>query len=106
MRVTVAHNKTKAEAIRAVDGVADDLFAQFPASGIQIVDLRKQWNGNLMHFGFSARWMLLQAPVRGTVLVSDHDVTIEVELPSFLAKLLPERKIAQQVESRVRGLLT
>src|SRR5947199_7219412 len=106
MRVTVSHNQTEQEVIRRIDKSVDDVLMTVPIAGVEIVDKQKRWNGNLMNFSFTGRMGFFSAPIRGTVLVTDKDVTIDVELPVFLDKLLPEAKIKGDIETRVKGLLT
>lgn len=105
MRITISHNKTQQEVIRNIDLALDDLFRQGPLTGLQIINEQKQWNGNLMHFAFTGKMGFFAAPIRGTVLVTDRDVTVDVELPGFLAKLIPEEKMRTQMEGKIRGLL-
>jgi len=105
MRITVSHNKTQQEAMRSIDQAIDDVFTQVPIAGLQILDRQKQWNGNLMNFSVTGKLGFFTAPIRGTVLVTDRDVTLDIELPGILGKFLPEDKIRTQVEGRVKGLL-
>ena len=106
MRITVTHKKSKEEVVKIVDESADQLFRGMPGSPIQIVDYRKSWDGSLMHFSFTGKMGFLTAPLRGTVLVTERDVTVECELPALLKSFLAEQKIEESVKSRVRGLLT
>jgi hypothetical protein len=105
MRITITHNKTQQEAIRNIDQAVDDLFTQVPIAGLQILDKQKQWDGNVMHFSVKGKMGFFTAPIRGTVVVTDHDVTLDIELPGILGKFIPEEKIRAQVEGRVKGLL-
>lgn len=105
MRITVTHNKTQEEVIRNIDKAIDDVFMQVPISGLQILNKQKQWNGNVMNFAVTGKMGFFTAPIRGTVLVTDHDVTLDVELPGILSKFIPEEKMKAQVEGRIRGLL-
>jgi len=105
MKITISHNKTREEVIRDIDRSVDDLFRQVPIAGLQILNQQKTWNGNLMNFSMTGKMGFFSAPIRGTVLVSDHDVTLDVELPGILSKFIPEEKIRAQVEGKIRGLL-
>jgi hypothetical protein len=106
MRVTVTHDKGLQGARKLVDDSATELFKGTPGVPLQIVDQEKRWEGNTMHFSFNAKMGFFTAPMKGWALVTEKDVTVEVELPGFLKKLMPEDKIKASVESRVRGLLT
>lgn len=106
MRITVSHNKP-VEQIRAnIDRGFDDIFKGLPVGPIQITDEQRTWVGDTMNFSFNARAAFLTVPIKGWIQVERQQVTIEVELPAFLAKLIPEDKVKTAVESGVKGLLT
>ncbi len=104
MRVTVAHNKSKAEVRAAVDRSIADLIGAAGQSPIQIAELQKSWTGDTMNFSFTAGMGFLKTPITGSVLVGDKDVVINVDL-GLLGNLIPEETLKKQVEGRVRGLL-
>jgi hypothetical protein len=104
MRVTVSHNKSKAEVRAAVDRSLADLIAGAAQGPIEITGMQKSWSGDTMTFSFTAGMGFLKTPVTGSVLVGDKDVTIDVDL-GLLGNLVPEETVKKQVEGRVRGLL-
>lgn len=106
MRVTVSHNKGLEGAKQLVNDASDQLFTGMPGSPVQIVDQQKRWEGSTMHFSFTGKMGFFSAPFRGWVECTEKDVTVEVELPALLKLFLPEDKIRQSVEGRVKGLLT
>src|SRR5947209_3682530 len=105
MRVTVSHNKGLEGAKKIVNDSADNLFAGTVGGPVQITDVYRNWNGSDMDFAFTGRMGIFSAPIKGKVYVTEKDVTIDVELPGMLKNLIPEEKVKQQVEARVRGLL-
>jgi hypothetical protein len=42
-----------------------------------------------------------RSPIRGLAIVTDKDITIDIDLPKLLTAVLPERAL----EASVRGLL-
>jgi hypothetical protein len=88
-----------------VDESATEVFKGAPGTPVQIVDQEKRWDGNTMHFSFTAKMGFFSAPMKGWAQVTEKDVTIECELPGILKKLMPEEKVKASIESRVRGLL-
>jgi len=106
MRVTVSHNKGLQGARKQVEDSAEEVFKGVPGSPIQIVDQQKRWEGDTMHFSFTGKMGFFTAPLKGWVLVTEKDVTIECELPGLLKQFMPEDKLKATIESRVRGLLT
>jgi hypothetical protein len=104
MQITVAHNKSKEQIIQAVDRSFDDLFKGTPMVPIQLTDEKRQWQGSTLVFSFNARAGLLSAPIRGTIVVTDHDITINVDL-GLLERLLGGG-MGHTIETRVKGLLT
>ena len=105
MRITVSHNKPKAEVIRAVDKSFNDLFQNSGVIPLQIVDEKRSWDGSTLNFSFGAKMGLLTAPIKGFVAVTDKDLTIDVDL-GLLEKLIPAKQATQAIESKIRGLLT
>ena len=106
MRVTVSHNKTQQEAIRAVEEASNDVFRGLASGPVQIVEQSKAWKSNVMHFTVKARMAVFAATVVGTIEVTDKEVIIEADLPAFLTKMVPEEKIRTGIATRVKGLLT
>jgi hypothetical protein len=104
VRITVAHTKSKDEIKRIVDRSFDDLFRGIGSMPLQIVDEKRQWDGDTLRFSFGAKVTLLTSPIRGTILVGERDVTIEADF-GLLEKLLPSAQAKAAIESRVKGLL-
>ena len=105
MKITITHNKGQQEAKRIVDQSAQDLIQSIPAGPVKIVDAQKTWDGNTMSFSFRGKMGLFSATVHGTAVANEKDVTIEVELPGLLKKLVSEDKVRAAVETKARGLL-
>jgi hypothetical protein len=106
MRVTVSHNQPKPEVIQRIDRGLDDIFKGATGGVVQITDEQRTWVGDQLNFSFNARAAFMTIPVKGLVIVEDNLVTIDVDLPSFVNNLFPEQKMANGIETRVRGLLT
>jgi hypothetical protein len=104
MRITVSHNKSKDQIIQSVDRSFDDLFKGSPLVPIQVTNEKRQWQGSILIFSFTAKLGLLTAPIKGTVEVTDRDLTIDADL-GLLEKLLGGG-MSRAVEGRVKGLLT
>ena len=106
MRITVSHKKTKEEAIRSVDEAFDHLIKSNLPSPVKVTDLNRQWNGSTMDFSLQAKMGFLGAPIKGSIWVTDKDVTIDADIPGILGALLPEGKLRTGLESKIKGLLT
>jgi hypothetical protein len=89
-----------------VDDSTDQLFGGMPGMPLQIVDYQKNWDGSTMHFSFIGKVGIFKTPLRGTVVVTDNDVTVELELPGLLQSVISPQKLEESMKSRVRGLLT
>jgi len=105
MRITIAHGKTKQEATEAVDQAIDAAFRDLSLGPLKFTDHQKSWKGSVMSFSLNARLGFLANPIRGTVEVTDRDITIDADL-ALLNKLIPEERVRTSIETRVRGLLT
>ena len=106
MRITVTHNKGLQGAKKLVDESATELFKGTPGTPVQIVDQQKRWEGDTMHYSFTGKMAFFSAPIKGWILVTEKDVTIECELPELIKKFMPEDKVRAGIESRIKGLLT
>jgi hypothetical protein len=91
--------------MRSIDASFDDLFCGIAAIPIQFINERKSWQGSTLTFSISAKMGLLSTPIKGTIDVTDRDLTIDLDL-GLLGRLIPATKARQAISSRVRGLLT
>lgn len=105
MRITIAHGKTKAEVVHAVDRSFDDIFKSAGPLPIQLVNEQRTWNGSTLAFSFTAKMGLMSSRINGTVEVTDRDLTIDADL-GLLDRLLGSKQARGAIESKVRGLLT
>jgi hypothetical protein len=104
MRVTVSHDLGQTEAIRRVNEGTDQLFRSAGGAGVEIRNLERSWSANTLTFSFTGKMGPFTAPIRGTVLVLEKDVTVDVDL-GIVGKLLPEDKIRRDVEAGARKML-
>jgi hypothetical protein len=105
MRITVSHTKSKEAVIPSVDQSFDDLFRGVGSVPIQFVEERRSWQGSTLTFSISAKMGFVSSPIKGTIEVTDTDITIDVDL-GLLERLLPATKTRAAITSRIRGLLT
>jgi hypothetical protein len=104
MKITVSHNRSKEEVIQSVDRSFNDLFQGIVILPIRFAEQKRSWQGNRLTFSLIARMGLVSTPIKGTVEVTDRDLTIDVDL-GLLERLIPAAKVREVVSSRVRGLL-
>ena len=104
MRVTIPHNKPKEEVIQTVDRSIDDLLKEATALPVKIADPQRGWKGSTMTFSLVAKMGFMSTPIKGTVDVTDKDITIDVDL-GMLERLIPAEKTKELIGTRVRGLL-
>ena len=105
MRVTVSHDKGTEEAKRIVNDAADQILRPLFSGPLQMSNVQKQWNGSTLDFSLTAGVGAIAVPIQGSIMVTDHDITIDCKLPSFLDKLLPESTVKAGVQAAIRGLL-
>jgi hypothetical protein len=104
MRVTIGHRKTRQEAIQIVDQSFDDLFRGLPIAFLQVTEQHRSWNGSVMTFGLTAKLGFLQNPIRGTVEVTDREITIDADL-GLLEKLVSRGRFKTAVQGTFQKLL-
>jgi len=105
MRITITHTRTKAEIVQAIDRSFKDAFSSGAAGlPVQISVVQQSWEGSTLTFALKAKMGFVSTPIKGTVEVTDHDVTIDADL-GLLNRLIPEEKAKELLGSRVKRLL-
>jgi hypothetical protein len=66
--------------------------------------LRRSWQGSILSFSLTAKLGLLSTPIKGTVEVTDQDVTVDADL-GLLNRLVPEKTARDVIGNRIKGLL-
>jgi Putative polyhydroxyalkanoic acid system protein (PHA_gran_rgn) len=105
MRITVSHNKGQQEAIKIVDGATDQVVRSIFSGALQMSDFRKEWNGPQMTFSVNAGLGGFRAPINGSILVTDSDITLDCVLPALLESLA-SAGVRDHVQGVLRGVLT
>ena len=105
MRVTIAHSRPKQDVKDAVARSIDQVFTGFNLGVIEFINQRKQWSGDTMTFSLTAKLGFLQTPIRGSALVTDSEVILDVDL-GLLGKLISGDTARTQIAGSVRGLLS
>ena len=105
MRITVSHTRPKEEVIRSVDRSFDDLFRGIGIIPLQLIEERRSWQGSTLTFSISAKMGIVSTPIRGTIEVTDRDLTIDADF-GLLERLIPATKVRESISGRIRGLLT
>lgn len=91
--------------MRSVDRSFDELFRGIGTVPIRFVDERRNWQGSTLTFSVSAKMGFISSPIKGTVEVTDRDVTVDADL-GLLERLISASKAQNAISSRIRGLLT
>ena len=104
MRITVSHNRKKEDVIQTVDRSFNDLFQGIGALPVQLVQEHKNWQGSTLTFALTAKMGLLSTPIKGTVEVTDRDITIDADL-GILERMIPAKKAQAVLTDHLRGLL-
>jgi hypothetical protein len=105
MRITISHTKSKEEVTRAVDRSFDSLFRGIGIVPLQFVEERRSWQGSTLTFSVSAKMGIVSTPIKGTIEVTDRDLTIDADL-GLLERLIPATKTRESIRNRVQKLLT
>lgn len=104
MRITVSHNRTKEQVMQSVDRSFDEILQGPGLPQAKIADQRRSWQGNVLTFSLTAKMGLFSTPIRGTVEVTDKDITIDADL-GMLERLIPAAKAREVLSDRIKGLL-
>src|SRR5437588_4555468 len=104
MRITVSHNRSKEEVIQSVDKSFNDLFQAIGGIPVKLVQEHKSWQGSTLTFALTAKMGLLSTPIKGTVEVTDRDITIDADL-GVLERMILVKKAQEVIGQHIRGLL-
>jgi Putative polyhydroxyalkanoic acid system protein (PHA_gran_rgn) len=104
VRVTISHNKTKEEVMKAVDSSFDQLFQGSDALPVKLVGQQRSWQGSTLTFAMNASMGFMSTPIKGTIEVTDRDITIDADL-GILERLIPAKKAEELLTTKMRGLL-
>lgn len=104
MRITVSHNSSKAEMMKHVDRSFDEMSKGDPGLPVRLVMKEKSWQGSTLTFAFSAKMGIISTPIKGTVEVTDHDITVDADL-GMLNRLVPEKTAREMFTSKIKGFL-
>ena len=101
MRITVPHNNDISGAKANVERAVEKLSSITLPAAVEISRVEKRWSGSTLEFSLFAAVGPFRSPIRGLAMVTEKDITIDIELPKLLTAVVPERAF----ETRVRGLL-
>jgi len=104
MRITISHDRPKAEIVEAVDRSFGDLFKTAAQLPVKITVQERTWQGSTLNFALTAKWGLLSTSVKGTVEVTDQDITVDADL-GLLNRFISENTARSVLADRVKGLL-
>lgn len=105
MRVSISHNKPVQEVKNSVDHSIGQVFSGLGAGIVEFTDQHREWHGDTMAFTMTAKLGFIKTPIRGTIAVTEREVTVDVDL-GLLEKLVPQETVRTGIEGRVRGFLT
>jgi Putative polyhydroxyalkanoic acid system protein (PHA_gran_rgn) len=104
VKITVSHERTKEEVKQAVNRSFDDVFRSVVNLPIELLQQQRIWEGDALKFSLVAKLGLMSTPIKGTIDVTDRDVTVDVDL-GLLERLIPAAKMRDAIGNRVKGLL-
>lgn len=104
MRITIAHHRSKQEVRESVDRAFNDLFQGLAGFPLQILVQQRAWQGDMLNFALTAKLAGLSNPIRGTIEVTDQNLTLEVDW-GLLNRLIPEKAAGEVLGKRIKGLL-
>jgi hypothetical protein len=104
MRITISHNRSKVEIIESVDRSFNEMFRGVAGLPVRLVVEQRSWQGSILSFSLTAKLGLLSTPIKGTVEVTDQDLTLDADL-GLLNRLVPENTARDLIGNRIKGLL-
>ena len=103
MRITIAHNRSKAEMIASVDRSFDEMLQDKAGLPVRLVVKQKSWQGPILTFTLTAKMGLLSTPIKGTVEVTERDLIVDADL-GILKNILPEKAVREVFANRLKEI--
>jgi len=104
MKITIAHNRTKAEVMQTIDRGFDELSRPNAGLPVQLEVKQKSWLGSVLNFELAAKMAMFSSPITGTIEVTDSDVIINADL-GMLNRFVSDETAAEMFGKRFKGLL-
>jgi len=104
LRITIAHNRSKADMIASVDRSFDEMLQEKAGLPVRLVVKQKSWQGPILTFTLSAKMGLLSTPIKGTVEVTERDLIVDADL-GILKNILPEKAVREVFANRLKELM-
>jgi len=104
VRITISHNRSKEEVIQSVDRSFNELFKGVGTLPVRLAVEQRNWQESTLNFLLTAKLGLISTPIKGTVEVTDQEITVDVDL-GMLNRFVNEKTAQQVVGSRIKGLL-
>jgi len=104
MRITISHNRSKAEIIESIDRSFNEMLQGVEGLPVRLVVQQKSWQGPILSFSLTAKLGLLSTPIKGTVEVTAQDLTLDADL-GVLNRLVSENAAREVIGNRIKGLL-
>jgi hypothetical protein len=104
MRITISDNRSKAEIIESVDRSFNEMVQGVEGLPVRLVVQQKSWQGPILSFSLTAKLGLLSTPIKGTVEVTDQDLTLDADL-GVLNRLVSENAAREVIGNRIKRLL-
>ncbi|HXN17748.1 MAG TPA: hypothetical protein VN875_05395 [Candidatus Binatus sp.] len=104
MRITISHNRLKADMIASVDRSFNQMLQGEPGLPLRLVVKEKSWQGSILSFTLSAKMGFVSTPIKGTIEVTDNELIVDADL-GLLNRLLPEETVREVFGNRIKGLL-
>jgi hypothetical protein len=104
MRVTIAHKKSKAGVIEAIDRAILEELKNIKSTPVAIAGLQRSWEGSVLTFSFTATAGPMKSPIKGTVEVADTWVIITAD-PGAFVLFMPEDRAREAIKTKMRDVL-
>jgi len=105
MYIEEPHELGQQEAIERIDSFLEALMERQPPGGVTIKNPTKRWDGNTMHFSFTAAKGFFGTTIRGLLRVEDDRVVMDSELPGLVRSVVGEDRIREVISRELVRLL-
>jgi hypothetical protein len=104
VRITISHDRSKEGVMQSVDRSFNEMFSGVGTLPLRLVVEQRNWQGSTLSFSLTAQLGVVSIPIKGTMEVTDRDLTIDVDL-GLLERLVSGKTVRDVVSNRIKGLL-
>lgn len=101
MHIERNHHLGKAEAVRKINFLLDDLLHRRLPAGVTVEDVSRNWTDQTLKFSFQVKKGIFGTNISGVLRVSDDSVVVDCDLPALVRAFIAEDKVRDTIHQQL-----